>query len=289
MTLTWSQQPGTQDTELALALLGAAASADGVDPVSEAVVLALRHSGAAEHLFAHDGDGLAGYAQLNRRGDRATAELAVHPAHRSHGIGTELARALRQRAGSPLWAWAHGEHPAALHLAGRFGMRRARELWQLRRNLADPLPSRPLPDGLALRAFLPGRDEDAVVAVNNRAFAWHPEQSGWQVDELVVRQREPWFDPNGFLLAVDDADRLSGFHWTKVHPDGAGEVYVLAVDPAAQGTGLGVALTVAGLEHLACGGSAEALLYTEADNESAVRMYDKLGFAHHHTDAAFFG
>jgi len=278
-----------------VALLAAAASADGVDPVSEPVLLRLRRGRAGEHLLACDDSGtagtagtLTGYAALDPRADRPTAELAVHPGHRRRGIGTALADAVVERVGSGLWVWAHGEHPGALRLAERHGMRRARELWQLRRSLAEPIQHRALPDGLRLRAFVPGQDEPAVVEVNNRAFAWHPEQAGWEVEQLTERQEEPWFDPPGFLLAVDHTDRLLGFHWTKVHPDGTGEVYVLGIDPDAQGTGLGAALTAAGLEHLAGRGLAEVLLYAESDNDAAVRMYEKVGFRHHRTDVEFF-
>ena len=75
-----------------------------------------------------------------------------------------------------------------------------------------------------------------VLRVNNAAFSWHPEQGGWNHSDVLDRAAEPWFDPEGLLLAVDElSGELLGFHWTKVHPDGTGEVYVLGVDPAAQG------------------------------------------------------
>jgi len=287
-TLTWTSRIGSAETAAVLALLEAAAAADGVEPVSEPVLLRLRHRRPGDHLLARDGDGtLVGYAALDPRPDRPTAELAVHPDRRRRGTGTALVDAVVERVGSGLWVWAHGEHSGALALAQRHGMRRAREVWQLRRSLDETLQHRPMPAGMRLRTFQPGRDEAAVVEVNNRAFAWHPEQAGWDVEQLTVREDEPWFDPAGFLLAVDRVDRLVGFHWTKVHPDGAGEVYVLGIDPDAQGSGLGAALTAAGLEHLASRGVADALLYTEADNEVAVRMYEKLGFRHHRTDVAF--
>ncbi|MGH3755629.1 MAG: mycothiol synthase, partial [Pseudonocardiaceae bacterium] len=265
-----------------------AADADGVDPLSEAAALRLRSPGLGVHLLACDPAGtLVGYAGLDDRAPRRTAEFAVHPAHRRRGVGGALLAALLDRAGGPLWMWAHGEHPAALRLAQRAGLARGRELWQLRRGLADPVPPRALPDGVALREFVPGADEAAVLRVNNRAFSWHPEQGRWDTSELTVREAQPWFEPKGFLLAVDRADRLLGFHWTKVHPDGRGEVYVVGVDPGAQGIGLGGALTAAGLEHLRQRGVAEVLLYVESDNAAALRTYRKLGFAHHHTDVEF--
>jgi len=143
-----------------------------------------------------------------------------------------------------------------------------------------------------------GVDEQQFVEVNNRAFAWHPEQGGWDVEQVLLREAEPWFDPEGFLLAVDDDDRLLGFHWTKVHGDLAragvndksapiGEVYVLGVDPSAHGRGLGVGLTLAGLCHLRGKGLREVMLYVEADNEAAVAMYRKLGFTNWDTDVAY--
>ena len=240
------------------------------------------------HLMVHDSAGtLVGYAGVDNRAERPTTEFAVHPEHRRRGIGGMMLSALLRRVTGPLWVWAHGEHPAALRLAQRAGLERSRELWQLRRSLIDPVPPRPLPDGLRLRAFVPSQDEPAVVQVNNRAFAWHPEQGRWDVTELTLRQQEPWFDPRGFLLAVDADDRLRGFHWTKVHPGGLGEVYVIGVDPSAQGIGLGGALTVAGLEHLRARGLSEVLLYVESDNAAALQTYGKLGFRLHHIDVEF--
>src|SRR5206468_6122042 len=89
--------------------------------------------------------------------------------------------------------------------------------------------------------------------------------------------------PAGFLLAERDAV-LVGFHWTKVHADGLGEVYVLGVDPAAQGLRLGGALLDAGLKLLAERGCPTALLYVDDDNAPAMRLYERAGFARFDTD-----
>jgi mycothiol synthase len=141
------------------------------------------------------------------------------------------------------------------------------------------------------RPFVVGEDEDAWLAVNNAAFADHPEQRGWDRETLVQREREPWFDPDGFLLHERDG-QLAAFCWTKVHVEldpPAGEIYVIAVDPRFHGLGLGKALTVAGLRHLATAGLTEAMLYVDAANEAAVGLYDRLGFRTARVDQAFTG
>ena len=53
---------------------------------------------------------------------------------------------------------------------------------------------------------------------------------------------------------------------------------MLGVDPAAHGKGLGRTLTLAGLKHLRDRGLGAVLLYVEADNGPAVRVYERLGF-----------
>jgi mycothiol synthase len=305
LALSWTDVPSDEQVTAIVGLLEAAAAADGVGPLSEAAALRLMYPArlvhpvgpqhpaephgpaSARHVVAYSAGTLVGYGSWDDGAERRTAEFAVHPGHRRRGVGGALLAALLDRVAGPLWIWAHGEHPAALRLAQRAGLARQRELFQLRRGLADPLPVHDIPPRVKLRAFVPGEDEAEVVQVNNRAFAWHPEQRRWDISELTVREAQPWFDPKGFLLAVDPAGRLLGFHWTKVHPDGFGEVYVLAVDPDAQGTGLGGALTMAGLAHLREQGAPEAILYVESDNAAALRTYHKLGFAHHHTDVEF--
>jgi mycothiol synthase len=285
----WQAELDAAEVAEVRALIDAATEADGADPVGEQALLALRPGSAAVHLLARAEGRLVGYASLTD----GVAEPAVHPDSRRRGVGTALVAALLERSGS-VRIWAHGEHPGALALAERFGFARARELWQLHRRLdSPPLPPAGFPDGVSLRGFVVGQDEADFLQVNNAAFGWHPEQGGWTVEQLKLREAEPWFDPDGFLLAVDgDDDRLLGFHWTKVHPGTAdrppiGEVYVLGVDPAARGRSLGRALTLAGLHHLRGRGLDAAMLYVEADNDAAVRVYRNLGFTRWHTDVLF--
>lgn len=273
-----------------LALARTAGDADGADPLDEHVLLRLPDPDVpAVHLTARAADGsLTGYAHLDVTEPTAGTgvELVVHPAYRRRGTGLSLAQGVLAAANGPLRAWAHGDHPSAAALAVDLGFTRARVLWQLRRPLTAPPPEPRLPDGVALRAFRPGADDDAWLSLNARAFADHPEQGRWSAADLRVRMAEPWFDPAGFLLAVESStDRLLGFHWTKVHdrPGSGriGEVYVLGVDPSAHGGGLGKALTAAGLRHLRDRrGLNRVMLYVDESNTGAVALYERLGFAH---------
>jgi mycothiol synthase len=199
----------------------------------------------------------------------------------------------------PVSVWAHGDLPGSAELLHRHGFARVRVLLQMRRDLADVDPGArvALPEGVDVRPFRSGRDEQAWLRVNARAFATHPEQGSWTEQDLALRQQEPWFDAQGFLLAwrgdPDDGGTLLGSHWTKVHPPGdaadeaVGEVYVLGVDPDAQGLRLGRALTDLGLAHLRGRGLGQVLLYVDEDNEAAVRLYGSRGFRRHSVDVSW--
>ncbi|MEN3613201.1 mycothiol synthase [Plantactinospora sp. ZYX-F-223] len=287
-----------------LALAGVASAADGADPLSEHVTLRLRQAEASPvtHLLVREPAGaVVGYAHLEPLdGAEVSAELVVHPLWRRQGLGRALVSAALDRVPGTgaLLVWAHSDHPSAAALALDLGLHRSRVLWQLRRSLRDPLPEPKLPAGVALRAFRPGSDDEAWLAVNRRAFASHPEQGRWDLADLRLRLAEPWFDPAGFLLAVEESSgRLLGFHWTKVHggrteahggPEPAaraagtgpiGEVYVLGVDPDSHGLGLGRALTLAGLHHLRDRGLTRVMLYVDESNTGAMALYTRLGFA----------
>ncbi len=266
-------------------------------------MLHLRYSGepdaggATRSLLIHHDAKLVGYAHLDSTDpvEGPVGELAVHPDHRGQGHGRALVAALLDAAPEGrLQLWAHGQHPGAARLAASMGFERARSLWQMRRPLSAPIPQPSLPEGVAVRTFEVGADEQAWLEVNARAFADHPEQGGVTLEDLHNREREPWFDPRGFFLAERDG-RLVGFHWTKVHGAGEqdhghdplGEVYVVGVDPSEQGQGLGRALTIVGLEHLRQLGLGQVMLYVEGDNPAAIRVYESLGFGRWDTDVLF--
>ena len=249
-------------------LIGDVEARDGTPPLSDHALLQLSEAGPT-HVLAYAGDRLIGYAQL----DAAVAELAARDA------AGELLAAVEPRAPDGLLVWAHGKRSPVGPAAEARGYTSERALWQLRRPVTD-LPDANLPDGVTIRSFLPGQDEDAWLAVNAAAFAEHPEQGRWTRADIDARERESWFDPAGFLLAERDAT-LIGFHWTKMHPGQIGEVYVLGVAPSAQGMRLGPALLAAGLRHLAGRGARELMLYVEESSSGAMRLYERFGFRRH--------
>jgi mycothiol synthase len=250
--------------------------ADGHDPLDEAAALHLKHRGLDDTgVWLAEDQGFA-----LRRG--AEVDLAVAPESRGRGLGGTLA-AQAFTGTDALSAWSHGDHPAARVLAARHGLARVRELWVMRRTAQVTLPDLVLPNRLRIRSYRP-EDAAEILRVNAAAFARHPEQGALDATGLAERMAEPWFDPEGLLLAEDGDGTVLGFHWTKRHSDAHGEVYVVGIDPAAQGRGLGRLLTLAGLHHLTSRGIEEVLLYVESDNTPAIHVYSGLGFAHNERD-----
>ncbi|KUI43479.1 mycothiol synthase [Mycobacterium sp. IS-1590] len=271
-------------------LIEAATAADGVAPVGEQVLRELPHD-RTRHLVARDDADIVGYLNLAGEHESAMAEAVVHPRSRRRGIGAALVRTGLAEGGGDARVWAHGNLEAARATASSLGLAVVRELLQMRRPLTD-LPPTPAPDGVRITTYSGPQDDAALLRVNNAAFVWHPEQGGWTEADIAERRGEPWFDPQGLFMAVDErTDEVLGFHWTKIHDADLGEVYVVGVDPSAQGRGLGAVLTLTGLHHLAERLSASAdpavMLYVEADNSAAVKTYRNLGFTVFSVDAAY--
>lgn len=155
---------------------------------------------------------------------------------------------------------------------------------------------------VATRPFEPGEDEQRLLSVNNRAFAYHPDQGNLTASDLSKTMAEDWFDPDGVRLYDDPSDpnKLAGFCWTKIHrarnvgnpiennqDDELGEIYAIGIDPDHHGQGLGRPMTAAGLDWLTQHDISTGMLYVESDNEPALRTYERLGFTNHRTDRSW--
>jgi mycothiol synthase len=291
-TETWRDLDDAQ-FDAVVDLVGDATDHDGFPALSDQLWLDLtdRHgSGFAAVLAFDSSNRIAGYAQLASTNKSTSVEVVISPAERrqSQELTTLLLRAaideIATTGGGPVHWWAHHPDATAELVAAEVGLVLGRRLFQLRR----PLPIEATTT-VETRAFEVDRDELEWLRVNNAAFRDHPEQGGWTLDTLRQREAEPWFDPAGFRLHERDG-RLAAFCWTKVHRDAAppmGEIYVIAVDPALHGTGLGRALTIAGLTHLASAGISVGMLHVDGANTAAMSLYKGLGFEVHHVDHAY--
>lgn len=294
----WRATLTTDEQRQIRELVSAASEFDKVAPVGEQVLRELANH-RTEHLLAtgsdNGGEKVIGYLNLAAGDDDepGMAELVVHPEARRRGIGAALIDAALSKTGQKNRFWAHGTREPAQATALALGLSPVRELVQLRRPLHD-IAEPVVPAGVRIRTYAGTADDAELLRVNNAAFVTHPEQGGWTAADLDERRAEPWFDPEGLFLAFDEqTNNLLGFHWTKVQPGtaGLGEVYIVGVDPSAQGRGLGGLLTAVGIAHLerrlADAAQPTVMLYVESDNTAALRTYHRLGFAQYSVDTAY--
>ncbi|GAA1799133.1 mycothiol synthase [Leucobacter iarius] len=274
------------------ALLDAAERADGAAPVSDQAVAGAAQGHRRVLAFGADPEtspeavGIVGAGEL---------DLVVRPDARGRGVATAALAELLElpEASGELRAWVHGSNPAAEALLGAAGFAPVRSLHLMTLDPArlpqdSPDPAAPIrAAGFASPATDPADAAQLAerVRVNARAFADHPEQGAMTADDFALLAREPWFAADDVLLAADASlpgAPLAGFAWVKT-VRGGGEVecelYVLGVDPAYAGRGLGRALLDATLARMAAHRPHRVSLYVDGTNERAIRLYERAGFA----------
>jgi mycothiol synthase len=300
MTVVDLRELPAPDRSALVALLDRVSAASDHPALPEPQALAVtRHAEAPPGervILVRYGAELLGFAVLSPARDSSTVvHVVVDPAHVTpqRDVDTALLRLAvgEAKAGSGIHLWVMQATPEDDARVAAEGFTPERDLLQMRVPL--PLPGDVVAGTrqLATRPFVPGRDEEAWVETNNRAFADHPEQGGWTVAELRERMAADWVELDDFLVADDpDGPGLIGACWTKVHRDRTpvlGEIYVIDVDPRHHGQGWGRSLTVAGLVHLAGRGITVGMLYTDASNVAAVGLYRSLGFTVDHIDRSY--
>jgi mycothiol synthase len=255
---------------------------DGQPPFNDQALVDAA-SGARTLIVAEHGDVIAGAVLVGAE----EFEFVVDPEFRRNGLGTILLERILDGAEPTIAGWAHGDHPASRILAERTGFEAIRTLYQLRM----PVPGRSTgsadSDGIVIDTFRPGDDDAAWIELNARVFADHPEQGSLTIDDLHARMDERWFDADDFLVARHDG-ALVAYNWLKVEGlDEPGEIYVVGVDRAYAGRGLGRTLMERAFDRLRARGITTAALYVDADNEGAVHLYRSLGFSDHTVDVQY--
>ncbi len=261
--------------------------------------------GGVSRYWIRDEGRIVGLAVTKREGDGA---LAVDPQWRRRGIATSLLEQVESGASGTgeeetrnlIKCWVPGSsetQDAVDRLAYRRGYCSTRRMLQLKVKVAVGADhSTGLPPQHVVRPFRE-QDLDAMVALNNEAFSWHPDRSNLTTGEMRRQMAPESFSPDDLLVLWDLGrsdepvadETLVGFCWTKIHPaneiheSAVGEIYVVCVSPRYQGQGLGQILTRLGMGHM----SSEVpsiMLFVEDNNLRARATYLALGFelAHVH-------
>jgi mycothiol synthase len=286
--------------EAVLKLIADTTAFDNTPPISEHILLHIRHGGdkADTHLLVEVENQVIGYAHLDQTDLVAgpSVELVVDPKFRGARVGKQLLSKAIEISGRKVRLWVHGDQVAANTLATSFGFEKIRTVLQMSKPLTDiqqlPNLDKAVGKDIVIRSFLPGIDSDAWLSLNNKVFKVHPEQGGWQLSDLNIRLGEEWFDEQGFFLAEVN-NKIIGSTWTKIHGlhthqyegeiethahPATGEIYITAVDQEYVGRGIGKILTITALNYLKYQGLSKAMLYVDFDNQTALNLYQSLGF-----------
>lgn len=279
-------------------LIEAATRADGHEPIGEHKFLRLKHGDdLALGFLALEGETLAGYAHTLTFGEgterRVSCELVVRPEKRRQGLGRRLLAKVLEHAKTEdaraVNVWAYNDSPLSRDFAEEFGLTPWRRLMHMHRHPGRPTFV-PEPEGVSVRRFLRGVDEERLLVLNNRIFEGHPENGDWSMEDLETRLRQPWFRADD-LLVLEIGGEMAGFCWLKVEERGGegyvGEVYVIGTAPEYQGLGLGRFLLSQGLTHLHEKRVDAVVVYVDQSNARGVALYWSLDFHHHHVDVCY--
>lgn len=201
------------------------------------------------------------------RGRHDTAELAAVPA--GVVVPPDLVALALERARDR--GYDHVVTPALPAFEWRpyldcgFGVRE--ELHLLTHDMLD-LPPRPTLDRGSRLRRVHHRDRARILAIDHAAF-----QPFWRLDAEALEDAVRATPSTRFRM-----DREGRGYALTGRAGDRGYLQRLAVDPGAEGRGLGAALVIDGLWWLRRWRVRQALVNTQTDNQRAVALYERLGF-----------
>ncbi|MBN1963444.1 MAG: GNAT family N-acetyltransferase [Anaerolineae bacterium] len=257
---------------------------------------------ANDTLLVHTPDGvLVGYGGISTVAPHVFywAWGRVSPDCRSQGIGARLLRWSERRARQSLplappgtrvvlrRECFAGDGAAARLLAGH-GYTAIRHSWHMVIDLHDDLPAPQWPEGITVRAYVPGQDDRAVFRADGEAFQDH---FGYvaRPEDVAFARFIHWrdslrnFDPGLWLLAVTGSgadEEIVGVALSEPPQRDPATVYIASfgVRRPWRRRGVGQALLRASFLAFRQRGWARAWLHVDASNlTGATRLYEKVG------------
>jgi mycothiol synthase len=256
-------------------------------------------------VVVYDGDSIAGYGVLTSRSHADPVhemqfEGGVHPAFRRRGVGSAQLDWAETAAvpihhdrfpGRPLSlsATCTSTNEGAIALYAAHGYQPVRWFHAMVRQLSDPVPEPPTPDGVQIVGFSPERLEDARV-VRNEGFRDHWGSTDHTVESWAYYMEFSGFRPALSFLAYSDGEPvgvvISHEYDQPAETTGVRDVYiaVVATRRAARNKGIASALVTHVLSEAAAAGFTAASLGVDADSMTgAVGLYERAGFAIRHS------
>ncbi len=242
-------------------------------------------------LVAELPDGrLCGYADMVDHGRehlRYPVDFRVPPdgGHAAEVAGA-LVEAMETRAaetalpGASVRLYVPSTYDLGVRLAEERGYEPFRHSFQMRIDFDGELPAPQWPDGIAVRAFVPGQDDHAVYEAQQDAFADHFESTTWPYDDWRRWAFAEGFDPSLWFVA-EDGTEIAGICLARSEGSagpGFGWVNSLGVRPRWRRRGVARALLLHTFGELRARGRAGVGLGVEGLNTTgAVGLYEQAG------------
>ncbi|NUO59866.1 MAG: GNAT family N-acetyltransferase [Hamadaea sp.] len=230
----------------------------GLDPATDTVL-----------VTAPDGT-VAAWAWVNRRSD-----ADVHPDHRGRGVGTGLLDWIERRAGSARISQtvADGDR-AATRLLRSHGWTPMVTSWQLQIAFDQP-PAPQAPDGIVLRPFQPGDEQDAYTVLEDAFDEWQQRRKSYEEWAMLTVARDA-FDPARSVVATAGGATVGVLLALDLPGIADGYIERLAVRADHRGRGLAQAMLRACFAAYHEAGRRSCVVWTHSDT-GALGVYERAG------------
>ena len=209
----------------------------------------------------------------------------IYPDHRRQGLATKLFSYVKYRARELGVKLAHvnidQDNATARNVLSRLGFSPVHRFLQLRLDMAR-VRQRDINKAALPCRYLQRGEEDKLTQIQNSSFADTWGYNPNTTEEIMYYTSSAGFRPEDVILACD-GDKIAGYRWTRIihettPEERKGQIFMLGVDPACRGKGIGKVVLLAGLSHLENKGVRVVELTVDSENKAACTLYQSIGF-----------